>query len=142
MTEPDQEAVPEYKNISEATLMLGIKNKRYARRVLGKPDAVEQCKTGVRYLYTDDHIRKVKENILKKRSERLKSNGLRCCYLCRVKFKPEELKSSICAACRAKKTVLNFSCCGDCTKCKPSIQRLQMLQCAIDELEQKIKGPV
>lgn len=127
-----------YYNVKTAAGIMGIQNERYAMKLLGKPDAVESCKTGFRNLYTLEHIESAKQEILRKRSERLKSKGLRCCYLCRIKFKPEELKSSICAACRAKKTVLNFSCCGDCTKCEPSRQRLQMLRCAVDELDEKI----
>ena len=129
----------EYKNISAAAVELGVKNIRYARKILGEADAIEACRTGYRNLYTEEHIQKTKVEMEEKRSKRLKEHGLRCCYHCRMKFKPAELTSSLCANCRAKKTVLNYSCCGDCTKCKPSIQRLQMLRCAIDELETKVK---
>lgn len=130
----------EYRNISAAAQELGIKSTSFAKKVLGEADAIEACRTGYRNLYTEEHIQRTKIEMEEKRSKRLKEHGMRCCYHCRIKFKPDELKSSLCEKCRAHKTVLNFSCCGDCTKCPPSIQRLQMLRCAIDEFELKLKN--
>ena len=130
----------EYYSVCTAAERIGLKSICHARRLLGDPDAkVSTSKKRDRFLYTPEHVQNTKIRWEEKKKEKHETKGKRGCYHCRRKFLPFELKSGICAACQARKCVLNFSCCGDCTKCPPDIKRLALLKEATRELESKIE---
>lgn len=130
---------PTLLSLRSAAELLNIRGISYARRLLGVPDMLEQRKNGHKALYTLEHIERTRQELELHRKQRLSDKGKRGCYHCRKKFTPDELKSGICADCQAWKTVLNFSCNGDCTKCPVDCKRLNCLKNAITRMERRLE---
>lgn len=128
-----------YFSVRSAAFILGIKSLAYARKILGAPDVIEQRKSGHKNLYSAEHIERTRAELQQSRIDRMNNKGKRGCYHCRRKFDPGELKSGICADCQAWRTVLNFSCHGDCTKCPVDCKRLKCLKNAITKMERRLE---
>lgn len=128
-----------YLSLRSAAAEMGLKGLAYTRRLLGTPDVVEKQMGHCRALYSVEHVRKAKEELELHRVQRINDRGKRGCYHCRRKFDPVELKSGICSDCQAWRTVLNFSCHGDCTKCPVDCKRLKCLKNAITKMERRLE---
>ena len=128
-----------YLSLRSAAAEMGLKGLAYTRRLLGTPDVVEKQKGHSRALYSVGHVRKAKEELEINRIQRINDKGKRGCYHCRRKFNPQDLKSGICQDCQAWKTVLNFSCNGDCLNCTVDCKRLNCLKRAITRMELRLE---
>lgn len=104
------------------------------------PDVVEQHGNYSKFLFSPEHIELTKHELDARRCQRKSMLGKRSCYHCRRKFYPVELKSGLCVECQAWKTVLNFSCSGDCLTCPADANRLNCLKKAIQKMEFKINA--
>lgn len=127
-------------SVRNAAEILGLKSLGYTRKRLGKPDAVEKRKTGERFLYTMPHIQNLKGILAQERKDRGAVKGKISCYHCRRRCDRCQLRSGICPVCQAKKLILNFSCHGDCTKCRPDCEMLRLLDQTIHDFEEKIRS--
>lgn len=129
----------EFYSVNSATSELGLHSPEYCRSLLGAPDCVVKCKTGVRYLYSAEKVRKAKTDLANNRQKRIEDKGKRRCYQCKERFPRADLTSGICAECRARKIVLNFACHGDCLLHCPDPSRVCLLKKAIVDYDEKIK---
>lgn len=128
----------EFYSIRTAARKMGLKSPEYARKILGSPDATEKRNERERFLYSPEHVARSKITLDEQRRKRQAERGKRCCYQCRKKFFPDELRSGICTACLAWKTVVNYSCGGDCTRRRPDRAKIEKLKAAIVRLEGKL----
>jgi hypothetical protein len=130
---------PVFVSLRSAAGILGV-SKEHARRLLKDPDIVEHHGNYTRFLFSPDHVNCTRLLLEECRNQRKNTLGKRSCYHCRRKFDPSELKSGLCVDCQAWKTVLNFSCSGDCLKCPADANRLNCLKKAIQKMEFKINA--
>lgn len=123
----------------EAAGILGFASLRYTRDFLGKPDKIEHSNLGTRYLYLRSHVCEKRKELECRRCEKKKRKGKISCYHCRKACEKCELRSGLCSDCQAKKLVLNFSCHGDCTRCKPDCKMIQALENALKAMKAKVQ---
>lgn len=131
--------LPFYLSLRTASIMLGV-SKEHARRLLRDPDVVEQHGNYSKFLFSPEHIESTKHALDARRNQRKCMIGKRSCYHCRRKYDPAELKSGLCVECQAWKTVLNFTCSGDCLTHPADTHRLNCLKNAIQKMEFKINA--
>ena len=130
---------PVYLSLRTASLMLGV-SKEHARRLLKDPDVIEQHGNYTKFLFSPEHVESTQHELDASRSRRKSMIGKRSCYHCRKKYDPAELKSGLCLDCQAWKTVLNFTCCGDCLRYPADPNRLNCLKRAIQKMDFKINA--
>lgn len=124
--------------IKEASKLL---NRGYlqTRIYLGDPDDCIITRNGrQKFLYTSDHVNKVKERIDIAKDIKLRNKGKRKCYYCNTLVPKEELTSGICTKCQAYKMVKNFACRGEYEDGAIDIDRLESIASALYGLRANI----
>ena len=124
----------------EAAAIFGFSSLRYTRDYLGAPDKIERSEVGIRYLYSKSHVCEKKKELECNRCIKAQRKGKVSCYHCRKACEKCELRSGLCSDCQAKKLVLNFSCHGDCTRCKPDCKMIQALENALKAMKAKVQA--
>lgn len=121
--------------IKEASIIL---NRGYlqTRIYLGDPDDCIITLNGrQKFLYTIDHVHKVKERIDIAQEAKLRNRGKRKCYYCNTLVPKEELTSGICTKCHAYKMVKNFACHGRYEDGTVDSNRLESIANALNRLQ-------
>ncbi len=124
--------------IKEASKIL---NRGYlqTRIYLGDPDDCVITLNGRRkFLYTLDHVNKVKERLDIAQNTKLRNKGKRKCYYCNTLVSKEELTSGICTKCQAYKMVKNFACHGKYEDGDVDTNRLESIANALHSLQSNI----
>lgn len=124
--------------IKEASKIL---NRGYlqTRIYLGDPDDCIITHNGRRkFLYTSDHVNKVKEHLDTAQNTKLRNRGKRKCYYCNTLVPKEELTSGICTKCQAYKLVKNFACHGKYEDGDIDTDRLESIASALHSLQSNI----
>lgn len=121
--------------IKEASKIL---NRGYlqTRIYLGDPDDYIVTPNGrQKFLYTPDHVARVKVRIDMAYMEKQRNKGKRKCDYCGAALSKEGLTSGICAPCRAYKLVKNFVYHGDCLCGAFDEERLNYIISSISKLK-------
>ncbi len=124
--------------IKEASKIL---NRGYlqTRIYLGDPDDCIITLNGrQKFLYTTDHVHKVKEHLDVAQEVKLRNKGKRKCYYCNTLVPKSELISGICTKCHAYKMVKNFACHGRYEDGIVDINRLESVATALHRLQANI----
>ena len=121
--------------IKEASKLL---NRGYlqTRIYLGDPDDCITTLNGrQKFLYTSDHVNKVKERLDITQDVKRRNKGKRKCYYCNTLVPKEELTSGICTKCQAYKMVKNFACHGKYEDGAIDTNRLESIAIALHSLQ-------
>lgn len=130
--------MPEMLTIKEASKIL---NRGYlqTRIYLGYPDDCTITLNGrQKFLYTADHVHKVKERLEILKQIKLRNKGKRKCYYCNTLVPKDELTSGICTKCQAYKMVKNFACHGNYEDGDIDADRLESIASALHSLQANI----
>ena len=130
--------MPDMLTIKEASKIL---NRGYlqTRIYLGDPDDCIITLNGrQKFLYTSDHVNKVKERLDIAQNAKLRNRGKRKCYYCNTLVPKEELTSGICTKCQAYKMVKNFACHGKYEDGDIDTDRLESVANALHSLQANI----
>ena len=121
--------------IKEASKIL---NRGYlqTRIYLGDPDDCIITPNGRRkFLYTTEHVIKVKQRIDSSFEEKQRNKGKRKCDYCGSLLPKEHLTSGMCVRCKAYKIVKNFVYHGDCLCGEMDSERLDYITTAVSRIK-------